>query len=97
VILPIPGREQKSVTLQVVPDTPSVAGALGGAFAIATKGTSDIAALADSLVQSSVHTESDLIERACLVFDGLRADALPWSQTRESLTEAGIRWKTTTG
>lgn len=86
-----------SVTIQVVPDTPEVAGALGGAFAIATQGTADIATLADSLVQSSVHTDSDLIERACLVFDGLRADALPWRQTREFLMEAGKRWKTTTG
>jgi transcriptional regulator with XRE-family HTH domain len=82
-----------SVTLQIVPDIPSVAGALGGAFAIATQGTSDIAVLTDSLVQSSVHVESDLIERACLVFDGLRADALPWSQTREQLAQAGESWK----
>jgi transcriptional regulator with XRE-family HTH domain len=86
---------RSSVTLQIVPDTPSVAGALGGAFAIATQGTSDIAVLADSLVQSSVHTESDLIERACLVFDGLRADALPWSMTRDLLVQAGEQWKTT--
>jgi hypothetical protein len=82
-----------SVTLQIVPDTPDVAGALGGAFAIASQGTSDIAALADSLVQSTVHVESDLIERACLVFDGLRASALPWIQTREFLTEVGQTWK----
>jgi transcriptional regulator with XRE-family HTH domain len=85
--------ERASITLQIVPDIPSVAGALGGAFAIASQGTSDIAVLTDSLVQSSVHVESDLIERGCLVFDGLRADALPWIQTREFLTEVGQTWK----
>jgi transcriptional regulator with XRE-family HTH domain len=85
-----------SVTIQIVPDTPEVAGALGGAFAIATQGTADIAVLADSLVQSSVHTESDLIERAVRVWDGLHVSALPWTQTREVLMEAGKRWKTTT-
>jgi transcriptional regulator with XRE-family HTH domain len=82
-----------SVTLQIVPDTPDVAGALSGVFAIATQGTHDIAVLADSLVQSTVHIETDLIERACLVFDGLRADALPWQMTREFLTEVGNTWK----
>jgi len=90
-LLSLGGRA--SVTLQVVPDTPDVAGALGGAFAIASQGTADIAVLADSLVQSTVHVESDLIERACLVFDGLRASALPWNQTREFLTEVGSTWK----
>jgi transcriptional regulator with XRE-family HTH domain len=84
--------ERPNITVQIVPDTPSVAGALGGPFAIATQGTSDIAVLADSLVQSSVHIETDLIERASLVWDGLHADALPWTQTREFFKEAGERY-----
>jgi transcriptional regulator with XRE-family HTH domain len=82
-----------SVTLQIVPDTPEVAGALGGAFAIATEGAADTAAYADSLVQSGVYTDADVIARAVSMFDHLRADALPWSQTREQLEQAGGKWK----
>ena len=85
--------ERPNITVQIVPDTPDVAGALGGAFAIATQGTSDIAVLADSLVQSTVHIETDLIERALRVWDGLHAEAVSWSQTRKFLMEAGSTWK----
>lgn len=81
-----------SVVLQVVPDMPAVAGALGGAFAIATEGTADVAAYAESIVQGAVYTDADLVARAVRVFDGLRADALPWTQTRDLLEKAGERW-----
>lgn len=84
--------ERPSVSLQIVPDTPAVAGALGGAFAIATEGSADTAAYADSLVQSGVYTTPDQITRAVRVWDGLRSDALPWSQTRDFLDQAGSRW-----
>jgi transcriptional regulator with XRE-family HTH domain len=82
-----------SVTLQIVPDIPEVAGALGGAFAIATQGTADIAVYSESIVKGGVYTESDLITRAVRVWDGLRAEALPWTQTRVLLKEAGEQWK----
>lgn len=82
-----------TVVLQIVPDTPDIAGALGGAFAIATEGAADVAVYSESIVQGSVHTDADLIARAVRVWDGLRADALPWSQTREFLDQAGERWK----
>jgi hypothetical protein len=81
-----------SVVLQVVPDRPAVAGALGGAFAIATEGTADVAAYAESIVQGAVYTDADLVARAVRVFDGLRADALPWTQTQDLLEKAGERW-----
>jgi transcriptional regulator with XRE-family HTH domain len=81
-----------SVMIQIVPDIPAVAGALGGAFAIATEGTADVAAYTDSLVKGSVYTDPDLIARAVRVFDGLRADALPWTQTQDLLEKAGERW-----
>jgi hypothetical protein len=32
-----------------------------------------------------VYTDPDLIARAARVFDGLRADALPWTQTEDLL------------
>ena len=81
-----------SVVIQVVPDIPDVAGALGGAFAIATEGTVDVAAYTDSIVKGGVYTDADLIARAVRVFDGLRADALPWTQTQDLLEKAGERW-----
>jgi transcriptional regulator with XRE-family HTH domain len=81
-----------SVMIQIVPDIPAVAGALGGAFAIATEGTADVAAYTDSIVKGGVYTDPDLIARAARVLDGLRADALPWTQTQDLLRKAGERW-----
>jgi hypothetical protein len=89
-LLAVGGRP--SVMLQVVADTTAVAGALGGAFAIATEGTADVAAYAESNIQGAVYTDPDLVARAARVFDGLRADALPWMQTQDLLLKAGERW-----
>ena len=55
----------------------------------ATQGTVDIAVYCDSLIKGGVYAEADLIARAVRVFDGLRADALPWSMTRDLLREVG--------
>jgi hypothetical protein len=68
---------------------------MGGAFAIATEGAADVAAFTDSSVKGSVFTDPDLIARAIRVWDGLRADALPWTQTQDLLGKAGEKWKTT--
>jgi hypothetical protein len=81
-----------NVTLQILPDTAEVAGALGGAFAIATEGATDIAAYSESQIQGTVHTDSGRIARAARMFDALRVEALPWTQTRERLTKAGQHW-----
>jgi transcriptional regulator with XRE-family HTH domain len=81
-----------NITIQLLPDTPEVAGAIGGAFAIASEGASDIAAYTGSFIKGSVFTDTDLVARAVHVFDGLKAHALPLSQTREILTEAGERY-----
>ena len=85
--------ESPSVTIRIVPDTPEVAGGLGGAFAIATEGTTDVAVYADSLVHGSVHTDPDLIARAVRVWEGLNNDALPWSQTKDQLAQQVEAWK----
>ena len=87
--------KRPSITIQIVPDTPEVA-ALGGALAIATEGTADVAAYAESLVKGSVYTDADLIARAVRVWDGLRADAVSWAQTRDQLGQAGEKWKAQT-
>lgn len=68
------------------------AGATGAGLAIAAEGAADVAAYAESNIQGAVYTDSDLIARANRVFDGLRADALPWTQTEDLLRKAGERW-----
>jgi hypothetical protein len=65
---------------------------LGGAFAIATEGAADVAAYTDSIVKGGVYTDPGQIARAARVFDGLRADALPWTQTQDLIRKAGERW-----
>jgi len=84
--------ERPNVVIQVMPDTPAVAGALGGAFTIATEGAADVAVLTDSLVKDGIYTDAALVARAVRLFDGIRADALPWAQTKDNLAEAGRRW-----
>jgi transcriptional regulator with XRE-family HTH domain len=81
-----------NVTLQILPDTKAIAGALGCAFAIATEGSTDIAAYSDSHIRGTVHTDPDLISRAALQFDALRAEALPWTLTQEGLLKAVKHW-----
>lgn len=85
-----------SITLQIVPDTPEIAGALGGAFAVATHGAADVALYSESIVKGGVYTDADLVARAVRVFDSVHADALPWAMTRDLLMEVGERWKTHT-
>lgn len=52
---------RSSVMLQVVAETPAVAGALGDAFAIAAEGAVDVAAYAESNIQGAVYTDPDRI------------------------------------
>jgi transcriptional regulator with XRE-family HTH domain len=89
-LLTVGGRP--AVTLQVLPDTPAVAGSLGGAFAIASEGAADVATYSESIVEGTVHTDPDLVARAVRFFDWLRAEALPWAQTQDLLRKAGERW-----
>jgi transcriptional regulator with XRE-family HTH domain len=89
-LLSVGGRP--TVTLQVLPDTPAVAGALGGAFAVASEGAADVATYSESIVEGAVYTDPDLVARAVRLFDWLRAEALPWAQTQDLLRKAGERW-----
>jgi len=89
-LLSVGGRP--TVTLQVLPDISPVAGALGGAFAVASQGAADIATYSESIVEGTVHTDPDLVARAVRLFDWLRAEALPWAQTQDLLRKAGERW-----
>jgi transcriptional regulator with XRE-family HTH domain len=89
-LLTVGGRP--TVTFQILPDTPAIAGSLGGAFAIASEGAADVATYSESIVEGTVHTDPDLVARAVRLFDALRADALPWAQTQDLLRKAGERW-----
>jgi hypothetical protein len=81
-----------SVTLQVVADTTEIAGALGGAFAIASEGAADVATYSESIVQGAVYTDPDLVARATREFDAVRGYALPWTQTQDLLEKAVEQW-----
>jgi transcriptional regulator with XRE-family HTH domain len=85
-----------TVTVHILPDTPEVAGGLGGPFGIATEGATDVAAYTGSSVKGSVFADTELVAKAVRLFDGLRADALPWNQTRDILMKAGEAWKAKT-
>lgn len=87
--------ERPTITIQVLPDTPEVAGGIGGAFAVASEGSADVAAFVGSVVRGSVFTDAPYVARAVRLFDALRADALPWRQTIDELKRIGERWATT--
>jgi hypothetical protein len=80
------------VTIQVVPGSAGAYGGLSGAFAIGMDVTADTVIYLETGVQGMVVREPRLISRAASMFDHLRAEALPRSQTLELLSKAGERW-----
>jgi transcriptional regulator with XRE-family HTH domain len=81
-----------TITIQIVPDTSDIGGALSAGFMIASEHTTDTACYTDSLVQSGCYTDPAIIERAVNLFDGIRADALPWRASAMHLRTAGEKW-----
>ena len=69
-------------------------GGRGGGFAIATEGTTDVAAYLESSVHGVTVTDATMITRAVRVFDALRTDALSWTATLDLLHKAVERWNT---
>ncbi len=63
-----------------------------GAFAIGTDSTADTVVYLETGIQGMVVRDPKLITRAASVFDHLRAEALPRSQTLDILAEAGEKW-----
>lgn len=84
--------ERPTVTIQVVPDTARAYGGLGGGFAIATEGTTDVAAYLESSVHGVTVTDASMITRACRVYAALGADALSWTATLDLIHKAVERW-----
>ncbi len=80
------------VMIQVVSAAAGAYGGLSGAFAIGTDTAADTVIYLETGVQGMVIRDPRLITRAASVFDHLRAEALPRSQTLEVLARAGERW-----
>lgn len=86
--------ERPFVSIQVVPEVARAYGGRGGGFAIATEGTTDVAAYLESSVHGVTVTDATMITRAVRVFDALRTDALSWTATLDLLHKAVERWNT---
>lgn len=80
------------VTIQVVAAGAGAYGGLSGAFAIGTDQGADTVIYLETGVQGMVVRDPRLIARAASVFDHLRSEALPRSQTPEVLARAGEKW-----
>jgi DNA-binding XRE family transcriptional regulator len=80
------------VTIQVISAAAGAYGGLSGAFAIGTDSTADTVIYLETGVQGMVVRDPRLITRAASVFDHLRSEALPRSQTAEVLARAGEKW-----
>ena len=80
------------VTIQVVSAGAGAYGGLSGAFAIGTDDAAGTVIYLETGVQGMVIRDPRLISRAASMFDHLRAEALPRSQTLDVLARAGERW-----
>jgi transcriptional regulator with XRE-family HTH domain len=74
----------RSVTVQVVPQLNA---GVGGAVTLA-EGPSGTVLLADGLVEDMVTRDTELIQRAASIFDDVRGDAYPKTQSRQLVLEA---------
>ncbi len=84
--------QRPRVTIQIVPGSAEPYGGLSGALAIGSVGLSDTAIYLETGVQGMTVRDPKLIARAVSMFDHLRAEALPRSQTQEFLSRTGERW-----
>ncbi len=80
------------VTIQVVSAAAGAYGGLSGAFAIGTDHAADTVIYLETGVQGMVIRDPRLITRAASMFDHLRSEALPRSQTLDVLAQAGEKW-----
>jgi hypothetical protein len=80
------------VMIQVVAAAAGAYGGLSGAFAIGADRTADTVIYLETGVQGMVVRDPRLITRAAAMFDHLRSEALPRSQTPEVLARAGAKW-----
>jgi Domain of unknown function (DUF5753) len=80
------------VTIQVIAVGAGAYGGLSGAFAIGTDSAAETVIYLETGVQGMVVRDPRLITRAASVFDHLRAEGLPRSQTLDVLAKAGERW-----
>ena len=80
------------VTIQIVSAAAGAYGGLSGAFAIGAGNTAETVIYLETGVQGMVVRDPRLIGRAASMFEHLRAEALPRSQTPQVLARAGEKW-----
>jgi hypothetical protein len=80
------------VTIQIVSAGAGAYGGQSGAFAIGTDAADGTVIYLETGVQGMVIRDPKLISRAASMFDHLRAEALPRSQTLDVLARAGETW-----
>jgi hypothetical protein len=80
------------VTIQVVSAVAGAYGGLSGAFAVGTDSGGETVVYLETGVQGMVVRDPKLVTRAASMFDHLRSEALPRSQTLDVLAKAGERW-----
>lgn len=84
--------QRPRITIQIVSASAGAYGGLSGAFAIGSDGLADTAIYLETGVQGMTVRDPKLIMRAVSVFDYLRSEAMPRSQTREFPSRTGERW-----
>jgi hypothetical protein len=84
--------QRPHITIQVIPvEVPVYAGLASGALFIGTVDTGEVAHL-DNFVQGITMHDPDIVKQAVLIFDRLRAEALPVTASRELLLKVGEEW-----
>lgn len=84
--------QRPRITIQIVSGSAGAYGGLSGAFAIGSNGLADTAVYLETGIQGMTVRDPRLITRAVSMFDHLRSEALPRSQTLEFLARTGERW-----
>jgi transcriptional regulator with XRE-family HTH domain len=84
--------QRPRVTIQVVSSGAGAYGGLSGAFAVGEDDAHDTVIYLETGVQGMVVRDPKLIDRAVSMFEHLRSEAIPRSQTLEVLAKAGERW-----
>jgi transcriptional regulator with XRE-family HTH domain len=80
------------ILIHVLPGKLGANAGLGGAINLAATNDAAELLLSDGLVEDRLTNESTLVRKASTTFNGVRADSLPRSDSRDVLMEAMDRW-----
>jgi hypothetical protein len=81
------------VSIQVLPGRLGANPGLGGAINLAATDDAPELLVSDSLAEDRLTNDPVLVRRASATFNGIRGDALPRAESRNTLVEAMERWR----